>query len=69
MGVKLADREYRQLQLPSVDNPTAYIGYYVVDFGPQCAVGYTAVEELSTAEERVSFPLPREVLTGELKGA
>ncbi len=32
------------MKLPSLDDPTRYAGLYVVDFGEQTAVGYTARE-------------------------
>ena len=32
------------MQLPWTDQPQKYVGLYVIDFGDQCAVGYTAEE-------------------------
>ena len=32
------------MNLPRVENPSSYVGYYVVDFGSQVAMGYTASE-------------------------
>jgi len=32
------------MKLPKVDNSDKYVGLYVVDFGDQCSVGYTAKE-------------------------
>ena len=32
------------MQLPLTDQPQKYAGLYVIDFGPQCAIGYTAEE-------------------------
>ena len=53
------------MQLPEINNPYAYVGLYVVDFGEaqggrhepkggQCAVGYTA-EEVATLLESERF--------------
>ena len=43
------------MNLPKLDNPSAYVGHYVVDFGSQCAVGYTAAEVAALLEsERFS---------------
>jgi len=32
------------MKLPSTDQPQKYAGLYVIDFGEQCAIGYTAEE-------------------------
>ncbi len=32
------------MQLPLTDQPEKYVGLYVIDFGDQCAIGYTAEE-------------------------
>jgi len=32
------------MQLPLTDQPDQYVGLYVIDFGDQCAMGYTAEE-------------------------
>lgn len=42
------------MQLPKPDNPGKYVGLYVVDFGDQCALGYTA-EEVSILLESERF--------------
>ena len=42
------------MQLPKPENPGKYVGLYVVDFGDQCAMGYTA-EEVSILLESERF--------------
>ena len=42
------------MQLPKPDHPDKYVGLYVVDFGDQCAMGYTA-EEVSILLESERF--------------
>jgi len=32
------------MKLPQPDNPADYVGLYVIDFGDQCSMGYTAEE-------------------------
>ena len=38
------------MKLPATDNPQKYHGLYVIDFGPQCAIGYTAEEVAALLE-------------------
>ena len=43
------------MQLPRVRHPEGYAGLYVVDFGPACALGYTA-DEVAILLESGRFP-------------
>lgn len=38
------------MNLPRVSNPNSYVGYYVIDFGSQVAMGYTASEVTALLE-------------------
>jgi len=42
------------MKLPKVDNSDKYVGLYIVDFGEQCSVGYTA-EEVALLLESEKF--------------
>ena len=42
------------IKLPQTANPSKYVGLYVIDFGEQCGVGYTA-EEVATLLESEKF--------------
>jgi len=32
------------MRIPQTDNPEKYMGFYIIDFGEQCSIGYTAAE-------------------------
>ena len=38
------------MKLPQLNTPAKYVGLYVIDFGDQCALGYTAEEVASLLE-------------------
>jgi len=42
------------MRIPRTDEPGRYVGLYVVDFGQQCAIGYTA-EEVAVLLESEEF--------------
>ena len=42
------------MKLPKTSNPEKYVGLYVIDFGDQCGLGYTA-EEVSILLESEEF--------------
>jgi hypothetical protein len=42
------------MKLPKTETPEKYVGLYVIDFGGQCAMGYTA-EEVATLLESEQF--------------
>lgn len=42
------------MKLPQTDDPDKYLGLYVIDFGDQCGMGYTA-EEVATLLESERF--------------
>ena len=42
------------MKLPKTSNPEKYVGLYVIDFGEQCGLGYTA-EEVSILLESEEF--------------
>jgi len=50
----LCKQDKRTMKLPKVDNSDKYVGLYVVDFGDQCSVGYTA-EEVAALLESEKF--------------
>ncbi len=38
------------MKLPELNNPAKYIGLYIIDFGDNCALGYTAAEVAAIVE-------------------